>query len=227
MSTLNTAEIISATARPTSYNDHDAVSYWAQHVRDENGAEAGDRLDHFGAAMATYGVYLQRIPLGIISNGYITKADGTPQLFSGALSMYVEIDAGMRGLAGILDYRTGLPIGNQSFIQVFIPLKDKEYADSLIELGFIKNLILRPNVNSSVVRFELVNPNSKLGEQFMERDGVNSLKEIAVVLPVEGKASDISYEDAAKVKRVMTRQVNGTDAYSKFSLGGLKAIFGS
>ena len=112
MSTLNTAAIASSTARPTSYGDHDVVSYWAQHLRDENGAEAGDRLDHFGAAMSTYGVYLQRIPLGIIGNGYIAKADGTPQLFSGAYSMYVEIDAGMRGLAGIIDYRTGLPISN-------------------------------------------------------------------------------------------------------------------
>lgn len=223
---INTTNAATSTvARPLSYKDKSAVSFWAEYIRSENGVDAGEKFEHFGMAMTEYGVYLQRIPSGIISNGYITKADGTPQLFSGAYSFYIEIDAGMGGLKGIIDYRTGLPIQNQAFVQVFVPSKDKDYADSLIQQGMVNHVLVRPNVNSSVVRFELVNPNSNLCQQFMQRDGVSSVKEIPVVLPVEGKASDISAEDARNAKRMMTRESNGTQVYNLF--GNLKNILGA
>lgn len=214
--------------RPTSYDQVDLINTWVDTIRTNLNADTGETIDNFGGAMKQYGVYLQRIPAGIISTGYVLGNDGQPKLFSGSYSFYVEIDNGMSGLSGVIDYRTGMHIQHQSFIQVFVPAKDKEYADSLIEQGMVSNLLVRPNLNSTVVRFELVNHTSALCKQMMERDGVSKRSQVAVVLPVESKGSDLSYEDASNIKRAISREDNGTSAYNKGSkVGMLRSWFGA
>lgn len=214
--------------RPTSYDQTDLINNWVETIRVNLNADLGENIEDFGSAMKQYGVYLQRIPAGIISNGYVLGKDGQPQLFSGSYSIYVEIDGGMQGLSGVIDYRTGRHIQHQSFIQVFVPAKDKEYADSLIEQGMVSNVLVRPNLNSTVVRFELVNPSSSMAQQLMQRDNVSKPSQVAVVLPVESKGSDLSFEDASNIKRTISREANGTSAYNKASkVGILRSLFGA
>lgn len=205
-------------ARPTEYSQKDVISYWAEYIRAELGYGPGQKMEKvFGEAMAEYGVYLQRVPEGIISSGYNLKEDGTPNIMSGSLHFYLEIHAGIRGLVGITDYTTGMPIKNQAFIQVFVNQSDKAYADELIAAQFVSDIILRPELNKDVVRFELVVPGSNLCQKLMSMDKVKDLTQIPVVLPVEGKASDQNRSQAASAKRVATRQVNGTTIYNQTS----------
>lgn len=228
INTTSAATSSEAIIRPTSYSQVDLINHWVETIRVNMNSDIGETVDNFGGAMKQYGVYLQRIPAGIISNGYVLDKDGQPQLFSGAYSFFIEIDNGMGGLSGVMDYRTGIHIQHQSFIQIFVPTKEKEYADSLIEQDMVSNTLVRPNLNSKVVRFELVNPNSNMAQQLMQRDGVSKPSQVAVVLPVESKGSDLSYEDASNIKRTINRENNGTSAYNKGSkIGMLRNLFGA
>jgi hypothetical protein len=198
---------------PLSYDDKNAISAVAEAIREELGLRPGQELTSFGDAMAAYGHELLRVPTGII-NGYKTKADGTPKLLSGFRTFVVEIKHGLRGLKGIVDYRTGNEIENQAFVQVFIKAADWNLADDLISQGMVFDLVIRPVVTNNVVRFELVDTSSKLGKSLMQIGGYSNVASIPVVLPVEAKANDQTTEGAQTAARMTAREENGTEVYN-------------
>lgn len=205
ISTVNVA----TQAEPLSINsyDVDAMNALIRALRQKNGIIEGQLWDHFGQFHRELGACLVNLPEAITTSGFIADEAGNPVVQSGSLSFYLQLMPGSEPY-GLLDWRTGQEIEDFGFVQVFVPQADKHLAEALFSQQVLTNVLLMPARNSSVVRYQLIDPNGAVAANLKQRG-------ISIIYPVQGKKSDLSYELASAVKRGMTRQANGTGAYTQ------------